>query len=129
LLQSIFDLGVQALPAASELAVVGATAAEDNVAVLKTNTTIHSHLQMICCLVHLVRNFFNHHSLPHASKCCVTHQPFHQTQWHAVIAANPSQNTTHLRFDLRIHVKRNVLEACNTLADLIQLLVQFPDIE
>ncbi len=129
MLQSIFDLGVQALQAASELAVVSATAAEDNVAVLKNNTIIHGHLQMICRLVHLVRYFFNHHPLPHASNCCITRQPVHQTQWHAVIAANPSENTTHLRFDLRIHVKRNVLEACNTLADLIQLLVQFPNKE
>jgi hypothetical protein len=44
----------------------------------------------------------------------------------------PTKNTedySRLRFDLGIHVKRDVLETSDTLADLIQLRIQFPKSE
>ena len=46
-----------------------------------------------------------------------------------VTAASASSNVTHLRFDLCVHIKRNVLQAGYTLADLIKLLVQFSEKE
>ena len=93
----------------------------ENAAASTTNVIIIRHLQMVGSLVHLVCNFFNHHPLQSASRD-ESHDPTKSMR-------DASSNVTHLRFDLGVHIKRNVLQAGYTLADLIKLLVQFSEKE
>lgn len=74
------------------------------------------HLQVVRCFVHLVCDLFNHYPLK-----------WKIDEYSYIIAHIKTSISTHLRFDFGIHVERDVLKARNSLADLVQLCIQFPD--